>query len=89
MSEALLLNRIANLAPATACGDSRPVRAPSFFGVGSMLVLRLAAKELAGRGVGAVVFSLALGGCSEARRLLSADMEVCDVSRGLEAIDLW
>src|SRR6266699_1206950 len=81
----LLFLLMATLAPATACGDSPPVALPSLLdlGVGSMLVLRDAAMELAGRGVALATFSLALGGCNEARRFPRADMEDCEAKRGL------
>ena len=84
LSAALLCLRMAKRAPATACGDSRPVMLPSFLGVGSMLVLRDAARELAGRGAAPMALSMVRGGWNEARRLLvSADMDACDASRGL------
>lgn len=92
-AELLLPLRMANRAPATACGLSRPVTLVPFAvvavvrGWGSMLVRLEAASELAGlRGV---VSSTGLGGWSDARRLLKlllyarGGAEACAARRGL------
>jgi hypothetical protein len=71
-----LFFRIANRAPATACGLSRPVTALFGFGCGSMLVRRDEdASELAGLGVASGESSRGLGGWKEALLFAMADIE--------------
>lgn len=78
-----LFLRIANLAPATACGLSRPVTLVFDLGCGNILVRRDEdAMELAGLGVAFGESSRGLGGWSEARLLVKADMDDCEVRRG-------
>ena len=75
--------RMANLAPATACGLSRPVTAVRDLGRGSKLVRRdEAANELAGLGVASGEFSSGFAGCIDALLFASADMEDCEARRG-------
>ena len=86
-SDALLFLRMAKRAPAMACGDSRPDMLPSFLGVGSMLLLRDDARELAGRGAAPIALSMVRGGWNEARRLLGRDdMDACDARRGFARV---
>lgn len=83
VEEELLLFRMANLAPATACGLSLPVNPLFDFGWGSRLIRREAASELDGRGVVSGDGSLILGGCSEARLVARLVDEVCGPLRDL------
>jgi hypothetical protein len=75
---------MALLAPATACGLSRPVTPPIIdLGCGNILVRREEASELAGLGVVSGEPSAIFRGCSEARRFARVDIEDWLARRGL------
>lgn len=81
--EEILPLRMALLAPARACGLSRPVMLPIIdLGCGNILVRREAASELAGLGVVSGEPSAILRGCSEARRFARVDIEDWLARRG-------
>ena len=85
-SDALVDFRIADRAPAMACGLCRPSEDSGLvLGWGSRLVRLPAASELTGRCVLLAILSLGLGGCNEARRLLSEVIDGCEVKRDLAA----
>jgi hypothetical protein len=74
---------MANLAPATAWGLSRPVTPLFDFGCGSMLTRReVDASELAGLGVASGDSSRGREGCIDALLLAREDMDDCDARRG-------